>query len=393
MRLLAYLKKTFLENLREWKILVMTLVFAPAFVYLMYAYFGSANPSYSILVVNEDRPAVPPATPAGGEVQIRAGEDLISAWTLLEYPDGKAVFRLRTIDDVDEGKRLLRNRDADLVVVIPEDLSSSIAAYKHKASPAISPVKNVGDLASPRFMVAASFADFISYTYLATATGTELPEVVAFEGLGADRTPTDFELYVPALLVLALIMVLFTAAASVIKEVDKGTITRLALSRLTPFELLGAISLNQLLIGTAALALTYLSAVSVGYRSEGSAALFLLVGAVGVLSIVAISLIVAGFIRTIFELLTVGVFPFFVLMFFSEMFPMPRVTLFSLLGHTFYANDILPTALAVKAFGKILNFGGGMGDIGFELGGMIVLTGIYFAVGLWLFRRRHLRVR
>jgi ABC-2 type transport system permease protein len=393
MRLLAYLKKTFRENLREWKILVMTLVFAPAFVYLMSAYFRTASPSYSLLVVNEDRPAVPVERPPGDGLQLRAGEDLISAWALLKYPDGKAVFRIRTIDDVEEGKRLLRNRDADLLIVIPEDLSESLAAYGNKTSTAISPVINVGDLASPRFMVAASFADFITYTYMSTATGMELPEAVAFEGLGAERSPTDFDLYVPALLVLALIMVLFTAAASVIKEVDKGTITRLNLSRLTPLEFLGAISLNQLLIGTAALALTYLSAMSVGYRSEGSAALFLLVGAVGVLSIVAISLIVAGFIRTIFELLTVGVFPFFILMFFSEMFPMPRVILFRLLGHTFTANDVLPTALAVKAFGKILNFGAGFGDIVFELGGMLVLTGIYFAVGLWLFRRRHLSAR
>jgi ABC-2 type transport system permease protein len=379
MRLLAYLKKTFRENLREWKILVMTLVFAPAFVYLMSAYFRTASPSYSLLVVNEDRPAVPVERPPGDGLQLRAGEDLISAWALLKYPDGKAVFRIRTIDDVEEGKRLLRNRDADLLIVIPEDLSESLAAYGNKTSTAISPVINVGDLASPRFMVAASFADFITYTYMSTATGMELPEAVAFEGLGAERSPTDFDLYVPALLVLALIMVLFTAAASVIKEVDKGTITRLNLSRLTPLEFLGAISLNQLLIGTAALALTYLSAMSVGYRSEGSAALFLLVG--------------AGFIRTIFELLTVGVFPFFILMFFSEMFPMPRVILFRLLGHTFTANDVLPTALAVKAFGKILNFGAGFGDIVFELGGMLVLTGIYFAVGLWLFRRRHLSAR
>ncbi len=393
MRLLAYLRKTFRENLREWKILVMTLAFAPAFVYLMSAYFGSANPSYSLLVVNKDRPMDPRPEAAGENVPLRAGDDLASAWTLLEYPDGKAVFKVRTVDDVDEGKRLLRNRDADLLIIIPENLSASIATYEPMVSTDIGPVKNVGDLASPRFMVAASFADFITYTYIATKTGTELPEPVTFEDIGAGRSPTEFDLYVPALLVLALIMVLFTAAASVIKEVDKGTITRLNLSRLTPFEFLGAISLNQLLIGTAALALTYASAISVGYRSEGSAALFLLVGAVGVLSIVAISLIVAGFIRTIFELLTVGVFPFFILMFFSEMFPLPRITLFNLLGHTFYANDILPTALAVKAFGKVLNFGGAIGDIVFELGGMIVLTAVYFAIGLWVFRRRHLRTR
>jgi len=43
-------------------------------------------------------------------------------------------------------------------------------------------------------------------------------------------------------------------------------------------------------------------------------------------------------------------------MFFSEsMFPLPRITFFRLAGHTFYANDVLPTSLTVKAFSKILN--------------------------------------
>ena len=37
MRMLAFLRKTFLENLREWKILILALTFAPFFVYVMYA--------------------------------------------------------------------------------------------------------------------------------------------------------------------------------------------------------------------------------------------------------------------------------------------------------------------------------------------------------------------
>ncbi len=393
MKLLAYLKKTFKENLREWKILIMTLVFAPAFVYLMYAYFGATNPSYTLLVLNRDQPSTMSVSPGAEERPLAAGDDLVAAWTLLKYPDGKPVFKIRYVENTEEGKSLLKNRDADLMVAIPEDLSRTLAAYAGKTAKVISPVRNVGDLTSPRFMAAASFADFISYTYLSTAAGLELPEAITFEGIGTGKSPTEFDLYVPALLVLAVIMVLFTAAASIIKEVDKGTITRLTLSKLTTFEFLGAVGLNQLFIGTAALALTYLSALSVGYRSGGSAILFLLVGAVSILSVIAISLIVAGFIRTIFELLTVGVFPFFILMFFSEMFPMPRVVLFGLAGHTFYANDILPTALTVKAFNKILNFGGGLGDVAFELVGMIVLTVIYFIVGLLVFRHRHLRQR
>ena len=84
----------------------------------------------------------------------------------------------------------------------------------------------------------------------------------------------------PALLVLALIMVMFTAAAALVKEVDKGTMPRLMLSRLRLGELLAAVSINQVLIGVVALLLTYAAALSVGYRPQGSLAAVLVVGAV-----------------------------------------------------------------------------------------------------------------
>jgi len=174
--------------------------------------------------------------------------------------------------------------------------------------------------------------------------------------------------------------------------VDKGTIMRLTLSKLTTFEFLGAISLNQMLISTVALGLTFVSVLYCGYKPNGSLILFFFVGTLSALSVIAISLLVAGMMRTIFELLTVGTFPFFILMFFSEcMFPLPKITFFQLAGHTYYANDVLPTALTVKAFNKILNYNAGFADITFEVAGMVLLTVFYFALGLWLFRRRHMR--
>jgi len=389
MRLAACLVKTFKENVREWKILVMSLLFGPFFIFMMYAYFGTASPRYTLLVLDLD---VPGETAAGGAA--RTGKDLLAAWEAVRYPDGKPVFKVRTIADEDAGRRQIKNRDADLLVVIPAGFSRSLEDFRRKTVPEVIPLKNVGDETSVRFMVAAAFADYASYAFLAGAAGLETPEMVRFEGLGGGSSPNDFELYVPALLVLAVIMVMFTAAASIIKEVDKGTITRLMLSPLTTLDFLGAVSLNQVLIGTVAMGLTYVSALAVGFQSRGSILVLLVVGAVATLSVVAISMFVAAFIRTIFELLTVGVFPFFILMFFSDcMFPMPKIPLFHLAGHMFTLTDVLPTSLATKAFGRILNFGAGLGDVLFELTGILVLAAVYFAVGFWLFRRRHLRPR
>jgi ABC-2 type transport system permease protein len=385
MRFSAYFQKTFKENIREWKISILALVFGPFFVYMMYAYFGNATIRYTLLAIDHDRAV---SSAAG---RLSAGADLLAQWEKAKYPDGKAIFKVKKILDPQAGKKELKNRDADLLLIIPADFSLRLRRYLEKKNAGVPRLTSIGDHGNARFTMAAAFVDFIAYSYVSEAAKVQMPLQIDFQSITQGRSLTEFDLYIPALLVLSIIMVLFTAAASLIKEVDKGTITRLLLSKLSMFEFLSAIAANQVLIGTMALGLTYLSALHVGYRSSGSILLFFLVGALSSLAIVAISFLVAAFIKTIFELLTVGVFPFFVLMFFSEcMFPLPRLTVFRLAGHSFYANDVLPTALTVKAFNKILNFQAGLGDLSFEIGGIVIMTMFYFTLGAWLFRRRHI---
>jgi len=103
--------------------------------------------------------------------------------------------------------------------------------------------------------------------------------------------------------------------------------------------------------------------------------------------------LVAAFMRTIFELLTVGCFPFFILMFFSDcMFPLPKIDLVRLGGFPFYVTDVLPTAMPVRALTRILNHGATLADVWVELLSIAVLTAVYMVVGTWLFTRRHYRV-
>ncbi|RPI74574.1 MAG: ABC transporter permease [Desulfobacteraceae bacterium] len=388
MRFTAYLQKTFKENLREWKITILALLFGPFFVYMMYAYFGTTNPSYTLLVMNQDR-----AVTFSGS-RLNAGDNLLAEWKKAAYPDGKRIFKVQEITDLETAKKELKSRDADLLLIVPSDFSDRLRSFMEKKAGAVPSLINYGDPGHTRYLAAASFADYISFSFISALTRVDLPLNVDFQPISRGHSLNEFDLYVPALLVLAIIMVLFTAAASLIKEVDKGTMARLMLSKLTTLEFIGAISVNQMLIGLAALGLTFLAALHVGYATSGSVFLFLCVGLLSSLSVIAISLLVAAIIKTIFELLTVGVFPFFILMFFSDcMFPLPRIALFSLAGHPFYANDILPTALTVKAFNKILNFNAGFNDLIFELSGILILTAIYFLLGIWFFRYRHMRVR
>ncbi len=386
MRALAFLHKTFLENLREWKILSMVLVFAPFFVYLMWGYFHATVPAYQLLVIDHD-------DSVAGDEAILGSRDLVEIWRQAEHSDGEAVFEVSLTRDLAGAVEALKTREADLLVEIPDDFSLKIHQFAsgEGLSPAL--LTNHSEASNPRGTMAMAMSDYVAFTAVATATQTPSPLDVRIESVGGGEQPSEFDLYVPALLMLAIIMVMFTAAATLIKEVDKRTISRLVLSRLTIFELLAAVSANQVLIGVVALALAYGSALTVGYHSEGSLLAVLVVGALATLSVVAISVVVAAFMRTIFELLTVGCFPFFILMFFSDcMFPLPKITVGAIHGFTFYATDLLPTAMAVRAFNRILNHGAGLGDVWVELLCIAALTAGYFAIGAWLFTRRHFRV-
>jgi ABC-2 type transport system permease protein len=364
MKVITCFIKTFKENLRDWKIMILAIVFAPFFIYLMYMYMGNpATSLYRIVVINGDNNG------------ISSGE-LIGEWEKLKNGEGKPLLEIRLVDDTLSAKRMIRDRDADL--------------FMTGRSRLISPLSSYGDQANVKYMSAASLIDYLTYSYLGLKTGIELPMNINYEYAGNGKTLREFDLYIPALLVLSIIMMLFTAGASIVREVEKDTITRLTLSRLTSPEFMAALSLNQVIIGLICLLFTLFAAFSVGYKSSGSVPLLLLTGTVTCFSVISISIITACFIRTMFGLLTLGCFPFFILAFFSDSFmPLPKIDLFSLAGNQIYLNDILPTATATRALNKILNYNCSLSDVAFEIIWITAVAVIYFFIGVRLFRRKY----
>jgi ABC-2 type transport system permease protein len=376
-RLSALLRKTMVENFRDWKMLVMTLSFAPFFVVLMYFYFEGATTYYRVAVVNRDE------GPLGRELVTRLEE--------VTSPADATVLRVIEEDDLAAAQRRIRNRSVDLVVELPGDFSRALLEYAQGSEGSPLTVRTYGDPANVKYMMAAAFCDYLTYEYAALITGETGPMVLEAVSLGATDAPDDFGLYVPGLLALALMMLMFTAAGSVIKEKDKGTLLRLRISNMTTAEWLAAISFTQVVIGLLAVALTYLTAYSLGYRTIGSIFSVAVVTLLSSMAIVGISMMVAASLRTIFDLVTIGTFPFFILMFFSGgMFPIPDVQLFTLGGRMINANDLLPTTHSIAAYDRIMNTGGSLGDVKFELVAIMVLTVVFFAVGTWAFGRRHL---
>jgi ABC-2 type transport system permease protein len=388
MRIISLFRKTLIENIRDWKILILTLTFAPFFVLLMYFYVGESTRSpYRVVVINRDV-----GVSAADQGDFNAGSDLILEMTSMHDSEGRKILKVKQELDMTTAHTQLMNNAVDLVVEIPERFSEVLMDYSqgNLSYPVV--IKTYGDPTKANYIMAAVWSDMITYEYAATIAGLKSPLEIQVNTVSGKQTLNEFELYVPALLALALIMLMFTAAASLIKEKDKGTIIRLRLSNMTTFEWLMAVSLTQVIIGMLALALTFLTAAALGYETSGSLPAVMFVGFLSSLSIIAISLIVAAYLRTIFDLLTIGCFPFFILMFFSGgMFPLPPLRLFTIGDRAMNINDLLPTTHAISAMSKILNYGAGLQDVVFELVAIIVLTIVFFAVGVWVFTRRHMR--
>lgn len=388
MRIISLFRKTWIENIRDWKILILTLTFAPLFVLLMYFYVGESTQSpYQVVVINHD---VGASTAEHGD--FNSGSDLILEMTSVQDAEGRKIIEVKQGLDMVTARKQLMNNAVDLVVEIPERFSEVLLSYSQGNQPDPVVVETYGDPTKANYIMAAVWSDMITYEYAAATVGLESPLEIQVNTISGKQTLNEFELYVPALLVLALIMLMFTAAASLIKEKDKGTIIRLRLSNMTTFEWLTAVSLTQVIIGMLALALTFATAVALGYQTSGSLVDLLIVGLLSCLSIIAISIIVAAYLRTIFDLLTIGCFPFFILMFFSGgMFPLPPLRIFTIGDRAININDVLPTTHAISAMSKILNYGAGLNDVAFELAAIAVLTIVLFAFGIWLFTRRQMQ--
>ncbi len=387
MRLLSLFGKAMVETFRDWKMLSLTVTFAPFFVFLMHAYFNEASEPYRVVVVNRDV-----GVPAPDFGAMSAGELLIDRLTEATYPEGGLIFRMEESQDLDRARSRLETQSVDLVVEIPERFSAVLLEYQVGGDPPPTVIKTYGDPSNPSYLMAAVWSDMLTYEYTASLTGASGPLVVQPETTGSVDSLTEYQLYVPGLLALAIMMLMFTAAGTLIREKDQGTLVRLRMSKMTTLEWLIAVSMVQIILGVVDVGLTLLAAMALGYETTGSMMALAVVTALSSLSIMAFSVIVAASLRTIFDLVTIGCFPFFILMFFSGgMFPLPNVRVFDLGSRSVNLNDILPTTHTIDAYNRILNYDAGLGDVGYEIAAITLLTLVFFALGTWLFARRHMR--
>ncbi|MCC6526872.1 MAG: ABC transporter permease [Polyangiaceae bacterium] len=385
MRALSVVRKTLVEQLRDPWSLVLAVSTAPFFVVLYFLITGGGSTTYPVMVLDHDRPV---ALADGSE--LAAGRAVVAAMGDVKYSNGQPMLRVSEPADRAAADAALRDRDASALVIVPEDFSARLLG--RGAGDARAGVTFVGDLSNASYSIAMMMGLLAVDGVVSQAVGAEAPYRVDEEALGSSGARTEFENYVPGLLVISIVLLLFTAAMAVAREVEAGTLSRLKLTRMSAFDFLFGVSAVQFAIGVLGMLATFGVAVALGFRSQGPIAAAIVVGCMTALGVIGVGLVVACFARTVTRAFLAANLPFMLLMFLSgAVFPLPKPVLFRTGAHAVGLFDFLPPTHAVVAFNKILSLGASFGDVAWELGWLTALSALYFAVGVWLFHRTHLR--
>jgi ABC-2 type transport system permease protein len=389
MRFLSVFRKCVREQQRDLWVLGLSLAFAPLFVFIYWLWTGGASGSttYGVLVMDQDQPA---SLADGGT--LAAGAEIVAGLQDLAYENGSPLLRVRLVDDRAAAEKRLRDREAAILVILPPELSRTLAAYRQGDPAASTGVTFVGDLSNPVYTVAAVMVMTVADNYVNAATQAPRPVALIEVPLGASAARSEFENYVPGVIVLAVTLLVFQAAMTPARDIESGTLRRLRLTRLTTFEYLGGTTAWLSIVAAAEVLLTFATAVALGFRSQGPIWAALLIGLVTGLSIMGIGLIVACFSKTVSQAFVIANFPLGILMFLTgAIYPVPQTTLFTVFGHAVTPASVLPPTHAVIALNKIFTLGAGWGEVVFELGALTLLSAAYFAAGVWLFQRTQMR--
>jgi ABC-2 type transport system permease protein len=392
MRLWNVFVKSIREQKRDLWLIGLSLAFAPLFVFIYYLMTGgTGTTSYGVLVINQDVPV----TLTDGTT-FAAGDDVVENLRGIAYQNGSPLLRVTLVAGRDraDAEQKLRDRAAAALVIIPLDFSAQLSAFRSGDTSASTDLTFIGDLTNPYYTVAAVMAMTAADAYTQGFTDAPRPVELVEIPLGASAARSEFENYVPGLLVLAVVLMVFQAAMTPARDIESGALRRLRLTPLTAFDYLGGTSLWLGLVSIGGVFLTFATAVAFGFRSQGPLWLAVLVAAITSLSIIGIGLIVACFSKTVSQAFVIANFPLGFLMFLTgAAFPLPRTNLFTLTGRGFALPDLLPPTHAVVALNKIFTLGAGFKDVAFELVALTLLSALYFGIGVWLFQRTQMRTR
>lgn len=429
MKIIYIIKKSSKEQLRSFWMLLLTLSMGPFFIFVYFLIAQSSERNYNVLIENRDTGVVVAYEPKPNKInanhefhRVNHGANLIVYTNKELIKNGYDYINCNQVTSSDSAKVLLKDKKAHALIVIPQNFSATLYSYIHSEntikdtisenkgltnsdSSNLIDIHYTGDLTSEGYLLSALFIDDAIKNYTDSIMNRQKIINVSETALGNSDNLSEFDLVVPGILIVSIIMMMFTASIAFIWEVENKTITLLKLSNLNPIEYLLGVSSVQTIIGVVAAFLSLGTAIALGFSVGGSVdsmyvggtqnnisiiVTIFIVSALTSLSIVAFSLIVAACTKSANEILIVGCFPMFLFMFFSgAAFPLNTSPLFSIAGYPLSIQSLMSPTHATSALNKILVMDQSLTNIIPELISISILTIIYLIIGAILFKKRH----
>lgn len=429
MKIIHIIKKSSKEQMRSFWMLLLTLSMGPFFIFVYFLIAQSSERNYNVLIENRDTGVVVAYEPKPNKInanhesqRVNHGANLIVYTNKELIKNGYDYIHCNQVTSSDSAKVLLKDKKAHALIVIPQNFSATLYSNIHSEntirdtssenkgltnsdSSNLIDIHYTGDLTSEGYLLSAHFIDDAIKNYTDSIMNRQKIINVSETALGNSDNLSEFDLVVPGILIVSIIMMMFTASIAFIWEVENKTITLLKLSNLNPIEYLLGVSSVQTIIGVVAAFLSLGTAIALGFSVGGSVdsmyvggtqnnisiiVTIFIVSALTSLSIVAFSLIVAACTKSANEILIVGCFPMFLFMFFSgAAFPLNTSPLFSIAGYPLSIQSLMSPTHATSALNKILVMDQSLTNIIPELISISILTIIYLIIGAILFKKRH----
>lgn len=361
-RTLQVARKTLLEILREPVLLILVLVIPAFFMLICCVGYGTSPKAatYRVLVSSDTA----------------AAEDLLARLAEVQYADGRPFFELEKSSDPAVAETQLEEHQAAAMLAINENAQGQIA-YTIR-----------GDAMYLGFIKASAQLESLIIPWLEKGQGKPQRFEILLEALARPRPGSEFDAYVPGMMVMAILLIIPQTAMLIGRERRNRTLRRLELSLMRPADLMGGICLAQLVVAVAQVAVMFAAALLLGFHNRGSLALAMLIGVCMAFASVGLGLLVGCFIKNDTDALNTGSTVSMLMVFLSgAFFMMPSPVLFNLLDYPLGAFDFIPATHGMLALQQVLSGGAGLADVWFRVLATLVLSCVYYLLGVLIFSK------
>ena len=297
-------------------------------------------------------------------------------------PDGEKLFNLHMVADANILREQVEAGIWNAGVILPTTVITG----------AQSPPKIImlGPVQRPQTMLTfAQLERILRGTLSQLDPSQPRTPVFAWEEAGPSGPQTTFDQFVPGLLAFAIIMLIFSSALALSREIERGTLLRLQLTQIRPWHLVAGMGMVQVLLGILCVAITLVTAVVLGFTVKGSMLAALLFITLGCLCSIGLGLIIACLLKTTPRSFLVSSFLMFLLLVFSGIvFPKPEGILTTVMNQTVSWTDLLPTSHLRVALDRILASGWSVAQLSYQLIWMSLQATVILGLGIFLFGKQ-----